>query len=229
MYLKDDFLNQLSAIFDCTGGQRNWVQVICNGGVALAASIFYLVDVGCREQPIDFAHDFTASVFSIVVLGSLACCCGDTWASEIGSVYGSKPRLITTFCSVPVGTNGGVTIIGTIASLLGGAIVGIAYYITMVTLVTYDHAFERYPAQWPLVLTGLLGGVIGSLIDSLIGAKFQYSAYCYDKKRIVHEPSRTAKHICGQAIFSNHGVNFVSALLTGLIMPVIAYIVWQYV
>ena len=211
------------------GGQRDWVQVICNGGVAVAASLLYLMDVGCHEQPIDFAYDFNASIFSIAVLGSLACSSGDTWASEIGSVYGKTPRLITTFHLVPVGTNGGITIIGTIASVLGGSLVGFAYYVTIVAIMTYDMTRDKYPPQWPIILTGLLGGLIGSLIDSLVGAKLQYSGYCDVQKRIVHEPSETTKHICGRAILSNHGVNFVSALLTGFIMPVIAYVVWKYV
>ena len=191
--------------------------------------MLYLVDVGCQEQPIDFAHNFNASIFSIALLGSLACSCGDTWASEIGSVYGNTPRLITTLRSVPVGTNGGVTIVGTIASFVGGTIVGIAYYFTMVAIMTYDMTHNKYPPQWPIVVTGLLGGVIGSLIDSLVGAKLQYSGYCDVQKRIVHEPSSTTKHICGRAILSNHGVNFVSALLTGFVMPVVAYFVWKYV
>ncbi|CAB3998820.1 Transmembrane 19 [Paramuricea clavata] len=211
------------------GGQRNLVQVVCNGGVAVAASVLYLVDVGCREQPIDFAHEFNASIFSVAVLGSIACSSGDTWASEIGSVYGTSPRLITTLRLVPVGTNGGVTIVGTIASLVGGTIVGVAYYVTMVAIMTYDMTLDKYPSQWPIVVTGLLGGLIGSLIDSLIGAKLQYSGYCDVQRRIVHEPSSTTKHICGRAILSNHGVNFVSALLTGFVMPVVAYVVWKYV
>ena len=215
--------------FCYSGGQRNFVQVLCNGGVAVAASVFYLVDVGCREQPIDFAHKFNASIISVAVLGSIACSSGDTWASEIGSVYGTNPRLITTLRLVPIGTNGGVTIIGTIASLVGGTIVGVAYYVTMVAIMTYDMTLDKYPSQWPIVVTGLLGGLIGSLIDSLIGAKLQYSGYCDVQRRIVHEPSSTTKHICGRAILSNHGVNFVSALLTGFVMPAVAYVVWKYV
>ena len=34
------------------------------GTVAVAASVLYLMDVGCHEQPIDFAFDFNASIFS---------------------------------------------------------------------------------------------------------------------------------------------------------------------
>lgn len=163
------------------------------------------------------------------MLGSLACCSGDTWASEIGSVYGRNPRLITTFNRVPAGTNGGVTIIGTIASLVGGTIVGVAYYVTILAVMAYDMTLNKYPPQWPIVVTGLLGGFLGSLFDSLVGAILQYSGYCEVNKRIVHESSETTKHICGRAILSNHGVNFVSSLVTAFVMPVIAYLLWKYV
>lgn len=49
------------------------------------------------------------SINSFVVTGAFACSNGDTWASELGSVLGGQPFLITTFKQVPKGTNGGIT------------------------------------------------------------------------------------------------------------------------
>ena len=36
------------------GGQRNWLQVLCNGGMALELSLLYLLDVGSADLPVDF-------------------------------------------------------------------------------------------------------------------------------------------------------------------------------
>ena len=36
------------------GGQRNWLQVLCNGGMALELSLLYLLDLGSADLPVDF-------------------------------------------------------------------------------------------------------------------------------------------------------------------------------
>lgn len=125
---KGDVKRRFEADFK-EGGQRNWLQVLCNGGMALELSLLYLLDVGSVDLPVDFSHQYRASWLGVAVLGALACCNGDTWASELGSVLaGGQPRLITTLKTVPRGTNGGITILGLIASLLGGLLIGLAYY-----------------------------------------------------------------------------------------------------
>lgn len=91
--------------FLLTGGQRNWVQVICNGGIASMFAMIYMLDNGVGEMPVDFSKRYTPSFFSMAVMGALACSCGDTFASELGTVfkYNTQPRLITTFRKVPKG------------------------------------------------------------------------------------------------------------------------------
>ncbi|OXB59820.1 hypothetical protein ASZ78_007303 [Callipepla squamata] len=84
------------------GGQRNWLQVFCNGGIPTELAILYMIESGPGEIPIDFSKYYTASWMCLSLLGALACSAGDTWASEIGSVMSkSKPRLITTWKQVP--------------------------------------------------------------------------------------------------------------------------------
>ena len=52
------------------GGQRNWIQVLCNGGMASQLAILYLLDVGCGDRPIDFDKDYRSSWLSIGILGN---------------------------------------------------------------------------------------------------------------------------------------------------------------
>jgi len=74
-----------------------------------------------------------------------------------------------------VGTNGGVSVAGTLSSAVGGSIVGLAYYIT-VLLCGREAVMEvNTPPQWPLLIVTTLAGLLGSLIDSLLGATLQYS------------------------------------------------------
>jgi len=145
--------------------------------MATELAILYLLDVGYGERPIDFRHDYRASWLGIGVLGALSCANGDTWASELGTVVtiiSSQPRLITSFRSVPKGTNGGVTLGGLVFSLLGGALIGLTYYV--VILFTIDSAvLGRSPSQFPLIYLGAIGGLLGSVVDSLLGATLQFS------------------------------------------------------
>jgi uncharacterized protein (TIGR00297 family) len=207
------------------GGQRNALQVICNGGMATELTLLYLIDVGYGERPIAFSTDYRASWLATAILGALACANGDTWASELGTVttiISSQPRLITSWKKVPKGTNGGVTIGGLLFSLFGGLFVGLAYYVTLI--FTLDSAIlAKAVPQWPVIIVGGLGGLMGSIIDSYLGAIFQYSGI--DDEGKIHEaPGPDIKHISGSCLLDNHSVNLVSTILTGLLLPSIGCI-----
>ncbi|CAL4066716.1 unnamed protein product [Meganyctiphanes norvegica] len=53
------------------GGQRNWVQIICNGGVASFLAWLYIVDCGCGEHPIDLVYNYRCSWLAVAVLGMI--------------------------------------------------------------------------------------------------------------------------------------------------------------
>ena len=161
---------------------------------------------------------------SLGCLGGVACCCGDTWASEIGSVLGHNPRLLTSLRPVPRGTNGGVSIPGLVASTLGGLLVGVVYYVTQLALISnnkYSY-FALMTAQWIVIPLGAMGGLIGSLVDSLLGATLQYSGFNEATGKISHSPGSDIKHISGLNILSNNQVNLLSSIITAIIIPILA-------
>lgn len=212
-------------VFKGGEGKRNWLQVLCNTGMALQLAVLYIIDCGCGERPIDFKNNYRSSWLSIGVMASFACCNGDTWASELGSVLArGDPFLITTGKRVPRGTNGGVSGIGLLVSFLGGVLIGVVHYLTNVYTIDTD-VLRVSSAQWPLIVIGGVGGLLGSLIDSVIGATMQYSGQDENGK-IVEMPGKSVKHISGVRILDNHSVNLISSILTGIVTPALAFHFW---
>lgn len=206
------------------GGQRNWVQVFCNGGVPTELALLYMIEVGPGEIPIDFSKQYSASWMCLSLLGALACSTGDTWASEVGPVLSqSQPRLITTWKEVPAGTNGGVTTVGLVASFLGGFVVGAAYYATQLLMVSDLHLADP---QWPIMMYGGVAGLLGSMLDSFLGAHMQYSGFDSSIGKVVSYESATTRRICGKPILDNNAVNLFSSVLIALILPGLAWGMW---
>jgi len=219
---KADIKRKLEGVDFLEGGQRNWLQVLCNGGMATELALLYLLDIGSADLPVDFRNQYRASWLGMAVLGALACCNGDTWASELGTVLGnSDPVLLTTFQKVPKGTNGGVTVIGLVCSLLGGLVIGAAYWLGIVmSAASLDLALA--PTQLLVILVGGLGGLLGSLLDSLIGASLQFSGKDVKTGQIVEVQREGVIPISGKMVLDNHSVNLVSTILTALLVPKVA-------
>lgn len=194
-----------------TGGQRNWVQVLSNGCVASLAALSSIASGGFGEQPFSMA-----SLSAVACVSSLACCCGDTWASEVGSVMGGTPYLITTWRRVPKGTNGGVTFVGVVCSFAGGLVVGVAYFVGLFVFVGFVSVSDGASQGCVVVLLGGVAGLYGSLVDSLLGATVQYSGFSKEHHCVVHRPGEGVAHISGWDILDNHAVNFASSAVTAL-------------
>lgn len=150
-----------------------------------------------------------------------ACAAGDTWASELGVLATSQPRLVTSLFlrRVPPGTNGGMSLLGTAASAAGGLFVGLIFYALSLAMSPPSLA-----SQAPMVLVGLVCGLLGSLLDSLLGATLQASYYSHRKRKVVRclDPNdASVEHVCGVDVLSNESVNAVSIALTMLCATVI--------
>src|ERR1700694_3951428 len=89
---------------------RNAWQVLANLAVAAFGSVVFCA-TGNR-------------FWLIATVAALAEAATDTVPSEIGQYSGPDGRLITTWERVPPGTDGGITIAGSVAGLAGGGVIG---------------------------------------------------------------------------------------------------------
>ena len=89
---------------------RKASQVSANLGVAAACAIFYRLS----------QHN---SLFLLAMVAAFAEAGADTVSSELGQIANRQPRLITTGESVPAGTNGAVSIMGTVSGVLSAAVI----------------------------------------------------------------------------------------------------------
>ena len=99
-------------------------------------------------------------VWLIAAVAALAEAATDTVASEIGQYSGPDARLITTWERVPPGTDGGITIAGSVAGLAAGVV--IAAVATVGGIV-----------PWAQLWIPVAAGFAGMLIDSILGATLQ--------------------------------------------------------
>jgi len=71
-----------------------------------------------------------------------------------------------------------VSVIGTLSSAVGGALIGLSYYVVVLVCGREASMGASTPAQWPLILVTALTGLLGSMTDSFLGATLQYSGQC---------------------------------------------------
>jgi uncharacterized protein (TIGR00297 family) len=129
---------------------RNAGQVLANLGVPLVAALLYL-----------WLRDTRLLVASSAALAEVA---ADTLASEIGQVFGGKPRLVTTWEAVPAGTDGAITLGGTLAAI--GAAAAIALVCVLGGVIARGDA-----------LVCMAAGFIGMMADSFMGATVEGRGY----------------------------------------------------
>jgi len=72
----------------------------------------------------------SSNVWILAYVASLATKLADTFASEIGKAYGKTTISITSFKPVPRGTEGAISLEGTLASVVGGLLLSLyAYFV----------------------------------------------------------------------------------------------------
>jgi len=174
-------------------GPRDGIQVLANGGVFAVAALAAAFNPAARWLALG--------------AGALAASAADTWATELGTRYGATPRSILTGRSVPVGTSGGISAIGTVGAIVGALFVGACAL-----------ALGWAPR---IVLVVAVGGVVGAVVDSLLGASLQGGRWCdtcaRGTERLRHDCGTLTRHLRGVAWVDNDVVNFLSGLAGGLL------------
>ncbi len=178
------------------GSQRDWGQVLANGGLGALLAICTALLPG-QDWP------------WLAFIGAMAAVNADTWATELGVLNPTPPRLITTGQVVEQGTSGGVSLVGYLAVLGGAGLIGLAAL-----------PFSASNAL-AVVAIALAGGLAGSTLDSLLGASVQAIYYCPTCRK---ETERHPQHSCGSSTqhrrgwqwLSNDWVNFFCSLAGAL-------------
>lgn len=153
------------------GGERDAGQVIGNGGVATFFVVLGFVFPHATWPWLGFA-------------AALAAVNADTWATELGILNPHPPRLISDLRKVvEKGTSGGISLVGTLASLMGAGLIGLE-----------SALFSPLGVNWTFFFFVTIAGLLGSLFDSLLGATTQAIYFCPTCKK---ETERYPTHSCG--------------------------------
>jgi uncharacterized protein (TIGR00297 family) len=135
--------------------------------------------------------------FLVAAVTSIAAATSDTWATEIGgNRYKGVTRLITTGEKVEPGTDGGVSVIGSLSAIMGAAFIGGIFWILE----------QESSIYLLLIIAG--SGFLGSLLDSYLGARFQDRQYQFPGLSLIGK---------NKMYINNNYVNWISAGMASVI------------
>lgn len=181
------------------GSQRDWLQVVANGGGASIASVLYFF----------YPDPLWLFLFCVCIASSNS----DTWASEIGTLSTKSPISIRTFSIAQKGTSGAISLLGTIAGATGALLIAAL-------------SFFLFHFSYLLAFLVFIFGFLGNIVDTVFGAFFQATYKCrichLETEKTVHCGSE-AERIRGFAFLNNDMVNLFSSVQAAL-MGAIAFL-----
>jgi len=210
------------------GGRRDLGQALANGGMGAIVAIAYFAS----PEPALLA----------AYLGVMATVNADTWATELGVLSRVPPRLITTGAEVPTGTSGGITSLGTWASVAGALLIGaMATTLTQFSSLVGGRGWDARALAYPIL--AVAGGMAGSLFDSLLGATVQgiyYCDYCgKETENALHrcppalrapqgpEGGYAVRPLRGWLWLNNDLVNFIASIVGGIVAATLGWLFWR--
>lgn len=149
---------------------------------------------------------------AVMALGALAAAAADTWATEVGVLWGGAPRSLWGGERLAPGMSGGVSAVGLLASVAGAAVVG-ALGALLVPALSWGS----------LAIAVATAGVSGGLADSALGATMQARRFCAtcatETERVMHDCGTATTHARGLRWMTNDTVNLLATLVGALIAP----------
>jgi uncharacterized protein (TIGR00297 family) len=192
--------NDLSSVVKKTRS-KDLVEIFVNGAGALLSLILY----ACTE--------FYG--FYVMALISLSAGFVDSLASDIGTLSRRKPYDIFHRRTVTKGMSGGITMLGTLASLVGAVI--------FATAITFICGLPHYA----IILISAVS-YAGCITDTVIGALFQAKYRCSvcgsNTEREEHCGAPT-QLVSGLAFINNDTVNFISNTIVFLLSFSVFFVV----
>jgi len=132
------------------GEGRSASQVLANLGAAALCAVLY----AARGE----------AWWLLVSAAAMAEAAADTVSSELGQAFSRRALLITSFETVPPGTDGGISIRGTASGVLAACVMSAVCVGT-----------GMIPMRWGSIAAA--SGVCGMLVDSLLGASLERGGF----------------------------------------------------
>ena len=129
-------------------------------GSALTATVCALGVLVAQQFGTADLQRFWVMVLTLAYVASFSTKLSDTTASEVGKAYGQRTFLITSLKPVPAGTEGAVSLEGTLAGIVGSIVIAsVGWGVGLIS-------------PWGVVAC-ILAALVATNIESLIGATLQ--------------------------------------------------------
>ncbi|KAL8741976.1 MAG: hypothetical protein Q9190_005483 [Brigantiaea leucoxantha] len=241
-------------------GARTHIQVLANSLVASILILLHMRQLYRTDSNNSFEEKcwpYGQDLLVVGIVSNYAAVAADTFSSELGILSKGNPRLLTSwnFRKVPPGTNGGITLLGTLAGFLGASIVAL----TSTLLLPFCSSSSgsgisswlsfQDDTGWTLQRKLLwfasitIWGGAGSLLDSALGGWFQASVIDVRTGKVVEgaggkkvpvigahskKDDRSSRQVeSGLGFLDNNAVNILMAFLMSIGGMVIAGYLWK--